>query len=389
MSSIATKQPFRTLLLLILLAANSALMLNAHAVEPTTVMDLPAADGHRVSYAYEFIAAPEDAVFGMPVDIAVHSSGRQYYLDVADQNIKVFDSENKPLFVFGGRGQGPGEWMWASVMTISPDDLLYVWDEILQVFHVYDLDGEYLRRVYQPARLALVNGVVWDGPTRVYVTGLSLAPGYNSKLVHHLEIQEEDDGSWRLARLASFGDIPGYDPGLYEILAPGLIAGSASDLYVSRVTRHKLERYTGGYEPTWTLEDPAVLPDAVEDLELAEFGRVRVGKHARAITLVATDEWLIQTIFLKPIVEGGEEPKIDRPRIVTPGELAGLTLRIPRRIEFLRRDNPDDRFIVETEEPLLIRTVDAEGRVYAVLGNDDPIPVRGWLTVNSPRSLPN
>ncbi len=46
-------------------------------------------------------------VLGTIMDVAIDPTGRVFVLDVANENIRVFDSAGKPQFVIGQRGNGP------------------------------------------------------------------------------------------------------------------------------------------------------------------------------------------------------------------------------------------------------------------------------------------
>jgi len=70
----------------------------------------------------------DGAWFSSLNDFYVDEQGRIYCVDGNDKKIKMFDESGKPLFQFGQKGQGPGEFSFPNAIVISRDGEIYVSD---------------------------------------------------------------------------------------------------------------------------------------------------------------------------------------------------------------------------------------------------------------------
>jgi len=71
-----------------------------------------------------------DSRLARPVDLALSPSGEVVYVvDAAEARVKAFDDEGRPLFAFGRRGSGPGDFASPFGITVGPDAGVYVSDE--------------------------------------------------------------------------------------------------------------------------------------------------------------------------------------------------------------------------------------------------------------------
>jgi DNA-binding beta-propeller fold protein YncE len=65
-----------------------------------------------------------------PTDLALSPSGEiVYVVDAADCRVKAFDSQGKPLFAFGRRGDGATDFACPFGVAAGPDASVYVTDE--------------------------------------------------------------------------------------------------------------------------------------------------------------------------------------------------------------------------------------------------------------------
>lgn len=71
--------------------------------------------------------APKEYLFGGPEFIETDSEYR-IYVATSNNTIRVFSPEGKHLKTLGGRGRGPGEFLYLSAMAIGADDELIVYD---------------------------------------------------------------------------------------------------------------------------------------------------------------------------------------------------------------------------------------------------------------------
>lgn len=73
-------------------------------------------------------AAGDTVLFGNVIDITVDAKGRLYVLDQLWPCICVFSSTGELADVIGREGAGPGEFNFATGVTIGPGDSVYVFD---------------------------------------------------------------------------------------------------------------------------------------------------------------------------------------------------------------------------------------------------------------------
>jgi len=109
---------------------------------------------------------PEEEQFGRITSLVSDSLGRVFVLDALDQEIRVFDSAGTFLHRIGAEGEGPGEFTSASEINIGPGGDLWVLDDGMSRYTVFDLDGT-LKTIF-PRRIigrysAFKGGVLKDG----------------------------------------------------------------------------------------------------------------------------------------------------------------------------------------------------------------------------------
>lgn len=90
-----------------------------------TRTDLPPADRPISSTIDLRIAASKDPAFDIIQvrDLTVDRNGNIFVLDAADQQVKMFDPNGRPVRVFGRKGAGPGEFINAYVISVLRDSL--------------------------------------------------------------------------------------------------------------------------------------------------------------------------------------------------------------------------------------------------------------------------
>jgi len=67
-----------------------------------------------------------------------------YCLDSEDRKIKVFDKTGKPLFSFGQKGQGPGEFVYPSDIAASKSGFIYILDAAQRNISKFTREGEFI-----------------------------------------------------------------------------------------------------------------------------------------------------------------------------------------------------------------------------------------------------
>lgn len=370
-----------------LLAPRSATKIPATPVQVPGTLDYPhriameATSGEGIVFEYETIADPSDGLFYRVGRFVIGPDDRQYYLDSGDDEIKVLSSDNEFLFSFGGRGQAPGQWQDTQVFSVAPNGSVYVWDSDLNLFHVFAAEGSYLHRVNYPGRKLTIENLVWIGDDEFFASAVSMDLGYYRYAVHRLRIVDVAPNERVLERIESFVEVPDYEPGLYQILARGLLRRDIDgSLLFSASTRHLVESYDLDTTLRWGLSDPTVIPNAVDSLSVGPSGRVRMERIAQAAGLLATADWIVHEVFVEA---EGVPPRPPGPGRIEPGDVDPSGVIVRKVIELIDREDPDgSRLIIRTTEDLLLQAVDSEGRIYGVVNYfENPTPVRGRLLV--------
>lgn len=343
-------------------------------------IEMTAESGEQVVLEYEIVSDPDAALFYSLYQVAIGKDGTQYYLDEGDNNIKVLSPDNEHLFSFGGEGQAPGEWLGARAISISPDDRVYVWDQDLNAFHVFERDGSFLYRVYHPGRGLTLRHVVWVSDDELFAGALSMEPGYHRYYIHRLRIDSEDSRRV-LRRTDSFGEVPDYTPGLYMILAGGWLTQDIDgNLLFAARTQHRVEKYTPQGSLLWRVSDPDVLPNAGDQLEATPTGRIRVGRYAQSAGLFPSTGRIIHQVFREAT---GVPPRPEEPRIIQQGDFDPSQIKMHKIIELIDRDDPErSRILVRTTEDFMLKAIDGEGTIYGIIKYADPIPIRGRLLIS-------
>ena len=115
----------------------------------TTVM------GGRV-YQYNYCIGMQGAGgpgrgFPVPVDFTMGANGVLYVIcrgasDIGGQRISVCDINHELLGVYGGPGDGDGQFRWPTSITVDRDENIYVADEWLTRISIFDKSGKFLSK---------------------------------------------------------------------------------------------------------------------------------------------------------------------------------------------------------------------------------------------------
>lgn len=111
---------------------------------------IPVEDGPKeISFQEEFrIGAKQgdpNYIFGAFISFAVDDEGNVYVLDWREKTVRKFDDEGKFLFMFGGPGQGPGEFSSPEEIRYLPDGYLMIFEGESQKYSCFSKDGKLVR----------------------------------------------------------------------------------------------------------------------------------------------------------------------------------------------------------------------------------------------------
>ena len=94
-------------------------------------------------------------MFSLLRDIDVDEDGNIYALDFRETKVKVFDSHGVYIRTIGQRGQGPGEFVSAYVLSVTPQKHLFVTDVAGRRISIFELSGEFIRAISTAETLVL------------------------------------------------------------------------------------------------------------------------------------------------------------------------------------------------------------------------------------------
>jgi len=91
-------------------------------------------------------------MFGEIGDVAQDRNGRIFVLDKENTVVRVFSSEGRYLFSIGGKGEGPGEFVYPEWLELDNHDTLYVTDRRrkIEVFVPTETGYAYYRTILLP-----------------------------------------------------------------------------------------------------------------------------------------------------------------------------------------------------------------------------------------------
>jgi hypothetical protein len=92
--------------------------------------------------------------------------GLVYVLDLPNRKVAVFEKGGELRTVFGGEGEGPGEFRQPTDIVTGTDGAMYVWDGMLSRLTRFTGSGKNLSQVTipgapRPARVAVVGDRIW------------------------------------------------------------------------------------------------------------------------------------------------------------------------------------------------------------------------------------
>ena len=89
----------------------------------------------------------EGAWFSNLNSFFVDKKGNIYCADGEDKKIKIFDKDGKPLFQFGRKGQGPGEFSYSNGVAVSKQGNIYVLDGGRRNITLFNEKGEFIKSI--------------------------------------------------------------------------------------------------------------------------------------------------------------------------------------------------------------------------------------------------
>jgi outer membrane protein assembly factor BamB len=150
------------------------------------------------------------------------SDGRIYVLDSL-RRVQIFDKNREYIAQFGTFGSNPGQFAEPVALVVGPDDVIYVLDDVRNVFLSFDRDGNFLKEfnAYPNARggHASTNGIAIDAAGNLYITQLN---------------------PWQVTRFDGDGNVtgvfgsPGHNPGQFGEQPGGIAADAQGRVFIGQ-----------------------------------------------------------------------------------------------------------------------------------------------------------
>ncbi len=111
----------------------------------------------------------DEYIFSRITNVAVARDGSIYVYDSPPSALRKYDASGQYVRTFGGRGQGPGEYMGSGGLAVAPDGRVLLWDSRSARVNVYTPDGTSLA----PFKLRVTgnpsNSFILDTAGRVHI----------------------------------------------------------------------------------------------------------------------------------------------------------------------------------------------------------------------------
>ena len=191
--------------------------------------------------------------FRNPVDMALGADDIVYVINRAYENrpdgvrITVCTINEDYVTEFGSYGEGDGQFIWPSSITLDKDENIYISDEWLNRITVYDSNGEFLRKWgeqgSEPGQL--------DGPAGLAISGNSI---YVSDSRNNRVQKFSLDGKFE----SSFGE-QGEGPGQFN-MPWGIGLDKDENIYVTDWRNDRVQQFdqAGQWQATFGTSGSAV-----------------------------------------------------------------------------------------------------------------------------------
>lgn len=117
-------------------------------------------------------------------DYIAYSDSLLIIANPEQKQIWIINNEGKILRVFGKSGEGPGEFLSISRFTVSPNNFIYIYDESLQRFSIFNTKGELIRIIKFKNSDIMIRGLRVNKKEEIFIhhPPHPLFKGYISKI---------------------------------------------------------------------------------------------------------------------------------------------------------------------------------------------------------------
>ncbi len=109
--------------------------------------------------------------FASVMDATFGPDGSIYVADGRNHHVRRYSNDGRLITTIGRRGNGPGEFQWPIELAVSKNDSLFVWDQRLKRFSLFDQDGSFVR-TFDPPYHWLANSLRIDAEGQIVVSAL-------------------------------------------------------------------------------------------------------------------------------------------------------------------------------------------------------------------------
>lgn len=157
------------------------------------------------------------------IAVGMGSDGRICLLDDLELRLHCLRADGSPLWSFGRKGEGPGEWTSTYRLGIASNNVVTVLGFGVQV-HQISADGKFLRQARLPGSFGQPGAVIAISPDTFAISGTFHQRGALHPSAIHLFVFVEDS----IAHLRSFGTPPDHtDPEQRSMLPTGSVSMTA------------------------------------------------------------------------------------------------------------------------------------------------------------------
>lgn len=222
----------RTPGLLRVIAGVSALTVVLSGLSATSAQAIPVG-----AYQHETVLV-DDPINAADIEVTQHGDVLAIYGD----SVRTFDSDGRPLSVWGSSGNGEGQFTSARGIAIAPNGDVYVTDLLSDRVQKFDRKGNYLALLGGPG----TGDGQFDGPAGIAVN--ASGDVYVADLGNH-RIQKFSSTGAFVKKWGTYGDVFNY-----EFKVPqGVGLDPAGNVYVADTGNHRVMKYDadGNFLTKW------------------------------------------------------------------------------------------------------------------------------------------
>jgi hypothetical protein len=287
----------------------------------------------------------ENEILGRIMDVAIDSKYNIYILDWGFTRVQKYDSSGIYLQTIGKKGEGPGELIYPTAITIDKYDNLYLADR--NIIKIFDASGKYKDEFRHDIQGSFIRSLRFDKTTGwIYIASLDIL---EQKIIHAYG----PDQKYLFSFCDSYAVGQDIDVRIEQAFAGGTIdIDDSGMIYFSQMTPYEIRIFSplGELETIISRDNAFMHPP---DIEKRDNGMKFTMPTTSASIVLLAGEKFINVVKKPPVPEPPAETIVD-------------LFDSEGRLLFSQR----------IEKDMTIKCKDDAGRIYAVDQTEYPVVIR-------------